>query len=222
MGSLGDSFKVFKEDYGQLALPCAPCISTDFYYIHLPQNCIMKNRSLILGSILLLTLFSFGQNIPPAPQNKAVVYFVRTSSLGFAINFSYFDSASFLGKTSGTNYVRYELEPGRHLLWARSENRSFVEAELDAGKIYFLEVTPEMGAIKAEVDLRPVHPNTDEKVMKRILKLMDKKQPSTFTPEELKDINSDIINKGLDKYREDKEKGKKIPKLENTANYISN
>lgn len=179
----------------------------------------MEKKLLTLIAIFLYSFACLSQNIPPAPENKAVVYFVRTSSLGFAINFSYFDSASFIGKTNGPNYIRYECEPGRHLFWVRSENRAFVEAEVDAGKIYFLEAIPEMGALKAQVDLKPVN-LADDKTMQRILKLMNKRSPETFTPEQLQqDENKDVIARGLDKYKDDKEKGKTIRQLERTSFY---
>ena len=131
-----------------------------------------------MKNILLLTMLfmsgytALSQERPAAPVDKAVVYFARTSSLGFAINFTYFDSATAIARTSGANYVRYECTPGPHLFWGRSENKDFVEAELEAGKIYFIEVVPQMGALKAAIRLNPVNPATEEKVMKRILKLL--------------------------------------------------
>src|SRR5688500_8701014 len=97
-------------------------------------------------STLTLAVFLFGlysvcavaQIIDPAPADKAVIYFVRPSFLGFAINFSYFDSTRLIGKFKGPAYIRYTCDPGSHLFWARSENRDFVEAEVEAGKIYFI------------------------------------------------------------------------------------
>jgi hypothetical protein len=179
----------------------------------------MKKKLILVTCLFLYNFICLGQNIPPAPENKAVVYFVRTSSLGFAINFSYFDSATFIGKTNGPNYIRYECEPGKHVFWVRSENRSFVEAELDAGKIYFLEAIPEMGALKAQVELKPVDP-VDGKTMQKIFKLINKRSPETFTEEQLKqNENMDVITRGLDKYNDDKATGKKIRKLEKTAFY---
>ena len=176
----------------------------------------MKKIGIIFSIGILLYNQLVGQEIPPAPADKAVVYFVRTSGLGFAINFTYLDSATIVAKGNGTDYVRYECDAGHHLFWARSENRDFVEAELEAGKIYFLEAVPTMGAIRAAVQLRPVDPSKAD-VMKRIFKLMDKKKPETPGPEELKKESEemqDVIIKGLEKYKEEKEKGKKADRLE--------
>ena len=145
----------------------------------------MKKIAVFFLTNILFYSRIVSQEIPPAPTDKAVVYFVRTSGLGFAINFSYLDSATLIAKQNGTGYVRYECVPGKHIFWARSENRDFVEAEVEAGKIYFLEADPTMGAIRAAVQLRPIDPSKSD-VMKRIFKLMNKKKPENPNPDDLK------------------------------------
>jgi hypothetical protein len=182
----------------------------------------MKKKILIVVVLIINSVFCPGQDIQPAPEHKAIVYFVRASSLGFAINFTYFDSAAVIGRFNGPKYLRYECGPGKHLFWARSENRDFVEAEVEAGKIYFIEAVPQMGGIKAGVKLLPVDP-TDEKTMKKILKLLDKKKPQSFTTEELEKetINfKDVIERGLEKYSEEKAGGKKILHLEKAKHFV--
>lgn len=173
--------------------------------------------------IVFNSVICFSQGINPAPENKAVVYFVRPSSMGFAINFSYFDSTKFIGKFSGNKYFRYECEPGVHLFWARSENKDFVEADVEAGKIYFIEALPKMGAVKAGVQLLPLDPN-DPKGMKKIFKLVNEKPSESFTAEELEieaTSNKELIERGLEKYREYKAKGEIFERLERTMYYIT-
>lgn len=181
-------------------------------------------KSLLIVTVLFFTCsFCAGQEIAAAPADKAVVYFVRISSLGFAINFSYFDSTRLIAKFNGPKYFRYECDPGYHLFWVRSENKDFVEAEVEAGKIYFIEAVPTLGAIKAAVEFVPLDP-TNEKKMNRVFKLLKKKSPETFTEEEIEKETKrfdDVIAKGMEKYKEDKEKGKKILQLEKTMNYVA-
>jgi hypothetical protein len=180
-------------------------------------------RKLFILFIFTISNFGicFGQDIPSAPEGKAVVYFVRTSSLGFAINFTYIDSATLIGRFNGPKYIRYECEPGTHLFWARSENRDFIEAEVETGKIYFIEATPKMGALKAGVSLTPIDP-ADKKTMDKVFKLMNKKSSESFTKEELeadaKELE-EVIAKGLEKYSEEKAQGKVNIRLEKTMNY---
>lgn len=181
----------------------------------------MKTLFTLLLFFFCTIMSSAAQNIEPAPADKAVVYFVRTSSLGFAINFTYLDSTRVIGKFNGPKYIRYECEPGVHLFWARSENRDFIEAEVEAGKIYFIEADVKMGAVKAAVELIPVDPK-DSKKMNRILKFISKKPSEYFTVAELEDETNkmqDVITRGLDKYRSDKEKGKGTARLEKSMFY---
>ncbi len=169
----------------------------------------------------ILTSSVFSQGISLAPADKAVVYFARPSALGFAINFSYFDSAKLIGRFNGSKYIRYECEPGKHLFWARSENRSFVKAELEAGKIYFLKADPRMGALKAGVNLIPVNPDNPSE-MKNIIKIIEKKPAESFTEQQLADDVRDLkdaIDRGLAKYQEDKAKGKTYDILEKSKYY---
>jgi len=172
---------------------------------------------------ILFSSICIAQEITPAPEDKAVVYFVRTTSMGFAINFSYFDSTRLIGKFNGPKYIRYECEPGPHLFWARSENRDFIEAEVEAGKIYFIEANVKMGAVKAGVQLLPISP-TDPKKIAKIMKLIKKQESESFTMEEIANETQklgDVIQRGLEKYNEEKAKGKTNVRLEKTMHYTS-
>lgn len=161
------------------------------------------------------------QGIKPAPKNKAVVYFVRPSSYGLLINFSYFDSTKFIGKFKGPNYIRYECEPGIHLFWARSENKDFIEADVEEGKIYFIEAIPITGAIKAGVQLVPINPR-DPKVMKQVMNLVNKKPSESFTVEYLESETKnlqDLIVRGIDLYKKEKSEGEVFSRLDRTMYY---
>jgi len=142
------------------------------------------------------------QTVEPAPEDKAVVYFVRSSGVGALINFTYFDGTNAIGRFNGGKYMRYECDPGEHLLWARSENRDFVKANLEAGKIYLVHVVPMMGAIKASVALMPI--NDAKYKTKQMRKLLSKRPPVTFTKSELSDLQNEmksVIERGMEKYK---------------------
>ncbi len=181
----------------------------------------MKLNILIILILLFQTKLCYGQEIAPAPEGMAVVYFIRTSTTGELINFSFYDQTKYMGKFNGSKYIRYECEPGEHLFWAAAENRDFIEADLDTGKVYLIEVIPLMGFAKASVKLAPVNQN-DPKKMNKINKLILKKPPVALTNEELdldKRSNSQIIDSGIQKYQEEKEKGKITTKLTKTMFY---
>lgn len=157
-------------------------------------------KKLVLFIVLLLLFSVQAHTIEPAPADKAVVYFVRVSSLGALINFTYFDSTMVIGRFNGPKFLRYECEPGEHLFWARSENKDFVKANLEAGKIYVIDVIPYMGALKAGVYLVPI--NSADYKMKKIQKLLTKRNSELFSEKELEYLQKQmegVIKRGLEK-----------------------
>ncbi|MCH7408843.1 DUF2846 domain-containing protein [Belliella sp. DSM 111904] len=176
----------------------------------------------ILKSVLLLSLTaigiffqSFSQELKLPPEGKSLVYFVRSNATGMLINFKFFDGEKYLGKFNGVKYFTYECEPGEHLFWAASENRSFIEANLQSGKTYIIEVKPTSGAMKAGVKLVPIAPD-NTKALKYINKLISKKEPIDLDARDFSGEAEDLdffIKNGLKKHMNDKTKDKSITKL---------
>lgn len=167
---------------------------------------MIKNKVLNLIMILLFSTIAFAQEQEVDNKEKAVVYFVRASGLGSMINFTYFDGDKVIGQFKGQNYMVYECDPGKHLLWARSENKFYVEAELEAGKTYLIDVIPQMGGIKAGVKLVPV--DVKNYFLKKVQKLVTKKDPIKLKDTQLENLQtkmSDVIERGLEKYEKMKE-----------------
>ncbi|GAA4276735.1 hypothetical protein [Aquimarina mytili] len=157
--------------------------------------------------IFFQSLLTFSQSVDSPSEEKTIVYFTRASTLGALINFTYFDGEKPIGRFNGYKYMKYECSPGEHLFWARSENKSFVEANLEAGKIYLIDVIPQIGGIKAAVKLIPVDINKYRKKykyrLKRIQKLISKREPISFDEnelEELKEKMTDVVTRGLKKH----------------------
>lgn len=170
----------------------------------------MKNIKLLsIVAILFTSAFCKAQC-----EDKATLLIVRTSSLGAAINFKYFIDDQFVGKMNFGKYFKLEVQPGEHLIWAKSENRSFVQANLQAGKTYVLNAMPQMGAFKAGVYLKAVnHP--DEKEMGKIQKYILKKKLIVYDETKRKLEQQDyagFIEKSLDYYKK-KVKGYDNPEI---------
>ena len=94
-------------------------------------------------------------------SGRAMVTFFRPSAFGGAIKFSAWDGDRFIGILTARSYVQYQTNPGRHLFMARAENWSYVEADLQAGRHYYIIARPMMGAWKARVALDPVGQHED-------------------------------------------------------------
>jgi hypothetical protein len=97
----------------------------------------------------------------PAP-GKALVYFVRPSSFGGAIQASVFDGDKYIGTTSAKTHIAYQAKPGKHMFMIIAENADFMEADLRAGKTYHAIVQARMGAWKARFSFRPQNGQTSK------------------------------------------------------------
>jgi len=102
----------------------------------------------------------------PEP-GKALVVFMRPSRYGGAIQSSVYDTSSasdtFIGIVSSGTKVAYQADPGHHLFMVQGENADFMNADLDAGKTYYVLVSPRMGMWKARFSLLPIHNDTAAK-----------------------------------------------------------
>ena len=91
----------------------------------------------------------------PSP-GKALVYFMRPSGMGFAINFQIWDSDRFIGLSQAKSYFGYECEPGKHLFVGFAENKRGLEADHEAGKTYYALTQVRMGGWRARMAFIPV------------------------------------------------------------------
>jgi len=170
-------------------------------------------------------------------EGKVMVYFARRDGSAFLIKFSIYDGDLFLGKLGANKYFAYECDPGKHVFMAKSENTSYVEADLEAGKTYVMDTKVRMGVMTAQVKLSPLDRSNKkyEKEKTKFLKFINKKdgeliteEGSTVSPDEDDDSpdgDDDVINdvpgnagevdgvkqsKRMMKFYRMKEKGKKI------------
>ena len=172
--------------------------------------------------LFCIPLIALGQNnvIHEAPEDKAVVYFVRTVK-GTGI-FSYpgvFSENGPIGVLSYRNFIRYECEPGNQLFWILRGNiskitftnyKQFIDVELLAGKIYLIEVRVQFEGISME----PVDPVADLERLDRIKSVLNSK--SSIKANKMmkkKDYHKKKIHKswtkqGMEKYPKFVEKGK--------------
>jgi hypothetical protein len=180
-------------------------------------------KTLTFLVVLFVNTCSWSQDFLPAPRNKAVVYFFKTSGSGLFTTYTFHDSARVIGRFSEQNYFRYECEPGHHVLWARSANIDFVEADMESGEIYLIEVVPRMVFLHmyTAVSLQPIDWRDIHK-MKKIASLMRVVPIKSWTREELDAMTkkfADPIARGSEKYHEEKAKGSTFTRLLPNMNY---
>jgi hypothetical protein len=102
----------------------------------------------------------------PAPAEvgrvpgKASVVFMRPSLLGAAIASSVFELRSpddvFVGHVPAKKKLVHHVAPGPVRFMVVSEAADFMQADLEAGKTYYVLVTPRVGWWRARFSLRPI------------------------------------------------------------------
>lgn len=88
--------------------------------------------------------------------DKAVVYVIRPTSFAFAIRMDVKCDSVYIGTTGPKSYIYTVLTPGSYTFLSQSENKSFLEISLEAGKIYYLEQQVKMGIVYARTKLKLV------------------------------------------------------------------
>lgn len=105
-------------------------------------------------------------------QDKALVYFIRPSKLGFQISAAVYDNENFIGIVPYQQKLPYLADPGEHLFMIVSEAADFLKADLLPGRTYYIKVDPRMGAWRARFSLAPV--TKDDLNTKEVRKWIEK------------------------------------------------
>ena len=122
----------------------------------------MKKHFLLLLAAALSSGFVFSTAPAPvaltgpasfvAPDDKAMVVFVRPEKMGKAIWFYILDKdTNLVTMLKGNEHVAITASPGKHTFHVVSENAQTVQAELGAGRTYIIHTKPKMGMGKARV-----------------------------------------------------------------------
>jgi hypothetical protein len=164
-------------------------------------------------NIFLFSIYSllFGINpansqgfVAPSP-GKAVVYIVRVTDNGLTTSVEYFHQDKYIGIFKGKNYMRYECNPGKNLIWSSCENKDFVTADLKEGGTYILIVDVYTGAVKYRVKLVPIT-EKDTQLFKQARKLINSRPPIETPKSKIDQMNiqlADFIKTRLDQYETD-------------------
>ena len=97
--------------------------------------------------------FSKDHPLGEVAPDKALVYVVRPTSVGFAIKSWLLCDDQVLGVNKGSSYFFAHVDPGKHVFWSKSENVDALELEVEAGKTYYLHQHVRLGGLKARTKL---------------------------------------------------------------------
>jgi len=138
----------------------------------------MKTKTIVLVVLIIISGCSTlcAQGFYSPQQGKAVVYFVRVTNSAYVTTFKYFHNDKYIGEFYGKNYLRYECEPGKHLIWASSGNKEFITAQLKEGGTYVVIVDVIPMFINSNVGLSPISCN-DTVLFQRAKEVISNKKP---------------------------------------------
>lgn len=92
----------------------------------------------------------------PAKQDKALVYILRPTKIGFAIGMKVNCNDEYIGSTKGGKFLYTYLDPGNYTFQTKAENTSELSIALEGGEIYYLQQKIKIGALKARVQLEQI------------------------------------------------------------------
>jgi len=85
------------------------------------------------------------QDLKPGPD-AALIVFVRPNPVSFGGKFQLWDRDKFIGFLDPLCSVSYRAKPGEHMFMVRAENWEIVKGRVSAGKTYYIELDPRVGA----------------------------------------------------------------------------
>lgn len=106
-----------------------------------------------------------GEGAPPpaAKADTATVVFIRHSGMAKkAVTTILDEGGHFVGDSTASSYFAREVPAGKHMFITWAENTDFLTADVQAGKVYYVEVDPSMGAWSARFHLFAVKPGSKQ------------------------------------------------------------
>ncbi|EKB58037.1 hypothetical protein [Bergeyella zoohelcum] len=177
-----------------------------------------------LGTSLMFSQKSTTQAIDKPEEGKSLIYIANLATKKVAV----FKNTDLVSSIKVGNYVKYSVEPGTHIFWAAKKPSNFVEANVEANKVYVLTFEPDAtasvggtfglvgalaGSALAGAVAKPLNPEefSDRKAFYRIIKNMKSVELDTTPINKSESDTKEMTDKAMVKYSELKEKqGKDI------------
>jgi hypothetical protein len=108
------------------------------------------------------------ETINPDSDN-AIVTFFRSDGSVTANLFGIWDEDGYLGSLRGHIFFQIKVKPGKHYFIAKSEKLSVVEADVEAGKSYYIQLKTGTNSYYSSIQLLPIKKDIDDKTLQNWL-----------------------------------------------------
>lgn len=110
----------------------------------------------IMNPGLLKEIMTETEETLKADAEHSVINFMRPQKFIAKMPFSIWNENELLGNLKGKTYFQILVKSGKHIFYAKGEHFSIVNAEVEAGKEYYIETSAKMGWNQAHLRLLPV------------------------------------------------------------------
>jgi hypothetical protein len=145
------------------------------------------------------------QAVAADPANATVV-FIRPSGYGGGASFNIIDqSGRFLGEVNGESYFVSKMPPGQYTFIAWSEGTPAMQATVEAGKVYYVEVGVTIGMWGGHARLFAIGPQREQwaklpKWLADSTELLPKPDASSKFSADRGSDEKEVIQKGVNNY----------------------
>ncbi len=153
---------------------------------------VMKNKIIkyIISFITIILISGCGSKFayiidetpvrPNIIEDKALIYVIRPSYIGFMVPFKVYLDDKPAGLTKGKTYFYFYTTPGYHVLKTIAGNTTNLELNLVAGEKYYVKQSIILDKIKPGTDVKIINEDEGEKYLKKINLLKFLKIPRLF------------------------------------------
>lgn len=169
----------------------------------------MKTKFTMLIVLLMLAgNVLMAQGFKEPAKGKAIVYVLSLKKK--SMSFEFFLNNKYIGVLGKDNYLLLELDAGKQLIWASSEGKYWVDADLADGGTYMIVVETTTGFWRNNPKLVPIL--ATDTYFPLATTLIKTKAPMTTDPKKIEKMNKDMVEfipKEISHYEND-QKGKGI------------
>jgi hypothetical protein len=158
----------------------------------------MRTVALLLFSFLpfLTSCTYYMQDVkpgaPPGP-NEAMVVFCRPSRfIAAGDRFPLWDGPQLIGFAEDGSTVEHRCAPGEHVFVASAQTYKGIPATLAGGKVYYVWVTPRVGALVTAVGFTPVLKD-DQKLFEEVRASIEANRFRAKQPKECESYEADWL-----------------------------